>query len=152
MIKYLNFFKVHIIKPSLIKLNSIIEAVKTHKFHYSWLLAWYSKAFLHESKVIVKWSVSSFLESGLHFVIESVSVDKLEYTIDAFYKFIFNSLIIVLQKFYLYQKAEDTCMIECCPKIAVLFSKFFGFSTQTNILKKDTKNQEFACPYMCPWY
>ncbi len=128
----------HIIKPSLIKLNTIIEAVKQHKFHYSWLLVWYSKAFLHESKVVVKWAVSSFLESDLYILIQQVSVENLENTLDKFNDFILGSLLLTLQKFFLYQKAEDMCLIESCPKTAVLLSNFFnGFlnSLPTQILR-----------------
>jgi hypothetical protein len=132
--------KVHIIKPSLIKVNSIIEAVKANKFHYSWLLVWYSKAFNHESKVIIKWAISSFLESDIHLLIEKVSVDNLDQTIEKFYEFIFGSFMLTLQKFFLYQKADDTSLIESCPNIAILLSKFFGSfvkSLPTQILKTE---------------
>ncbi len=89
------------------------------------MFIWYSKAFMHESKVVVKWALSSFLESGLIHLIEQVSVDNLDNTIEKFNDFIFGPFILTLQKFYLYQKAEDTCLLEGCPKIAILLSNFF---------------------------
>ena len=62
----------------------------------------------------------------MHLFIEKVSVDSLEQTIEKFYEFIFGPLMSALQNFYLYQKADDTCMIESCPNMAVLLSTFFG--------------------------
>ena len=81
---------------------------------------------MHESKVVVKWAVSSFLESGLHRLIQQISVDNLDNILEKFNDFIFGSLILTLQKFYLYQKAEDMCLLDNCPKTAVILSNFFN--------------------------
>jgi hypothetical protein len=122
-IELLEETSVHIIKTSLVKVNNLIDAVKSNKFHFTWLLALFSRAFLHESKFIVRWAVSTFLQSDLHLKIASTKDTK--NVINRMNTFLLGPLMIVLQKSHLYYRAEDTTFIENCPKIAHLFSKFF---------------------------
>jgi hypothetical protein len=122
-IELLEESSVHIIKPSLVKVNNLIDAVKSNRFHFTWLIALFSRAFLHESKFIVRWAVSTFLQSDLHLKTTS-NKEITNYSINRINSFILGPLMIILQKSHLYYRAEDTCFIENCPKIAHLLSNF----------------------------
>lgn len=86
---------------------SLIEAAKSNKFHYSWLLVLLNRAFFHESKVIVKWAVAAFLQSNMHTLIKRIPSEQaknFKNTLDKFNSFIMGPLMLILQKFYLYNR------------------------------------------------
>ncbi len=111
---------VHIIKPCLpIVSESLVPAVvQTGELHFTWVLVLLSRAFLHESKFIVRWAMRTFLQSGL----------KIETDLDYEFmnRFLLGPFMGVLQKGFLYQKAEDNLFDDKCPKIAGLVADFFG--------------------------
>lgn len=121
-IELLEESSVHIIKPSLAKVNNLIDAVKSNQFHFTWLLVLFNRAFLHESKFIVRWAVTTFLQSDLH--VKITSSKEMINGVNRMNSFLLGPLMIILQKSHLYYRAEDTSFIEYCPKIAHLFSKF----------------------------
>lgn len=96
--------KVHIIKPSLVKLNTIIEAIKSNRFHYSWLLVLISRAFLHESKYIVRWAVNTFLQSDIHLKIKNLKSENIPNFLRVFNSFLFKPFILILQKSYVFKR------------------------------------------------
>ncbi len=111
---------VHIIKPCLpIVSESLVPAVvQTGELHFTWVLVLLSRGFLHESKFIVRWAMRTFLQSGL----------KIETDLDYKFtnRFLLGPFMGVLQKGFLYQKAEDNLFDDKCPKIAGLVADFFG--------------------------
>ena len=72
-IEILEETSVHVIKPVLCKVDSLIEAVQQNQIHYSWLLVLFHRGFLHESKFIVRWLVQKFMQSNLHILFGQVS-------------------------------------------------------------------------------
>jgi hypothetical protein len=107
-IELLEETSVHVIKPVLCKVNNIIDAIKSNQFHYSWLFVLISRAFLHESKFIVRWAVSTFLQFDLSELTlkttrdgQTANRDNLMLKINGF---IFGPFMLIMQKFYLYHK------------------------------------------------
>jgi hypothetical protein len=107
-IELLEETSVHVIKPVLCKVNNIIDAIKSNQFHYSWLFALISRAFLHESKFIVRWAVSTFLQFDLsELTLKAASGPDTPTRENLMLKindFIFGPFILIMQKFYLYHK------------------------------------------------
>ena len=104
-IELLEETSVHVIKPALSKVNNIIEAIKSNQFHYSWLLVLINRAFLHESKFIVRWAVSTFLQFDFGSLSKrsenSITRAYLHTRINGF---IFGPFMLIMQKVYLYNK------------------------------------------------
>jgi hypothetical protein len=71
-IELLEETSVHIIKPSLIKFFSLIEAINNGQLHFSWLLVLLKRAFIHESKFVVRWTLNAFLECEIHSLFNSI--------------------------------------------------------------------------------
>jgi hypothetical protein len=108
-IELLEETSVHVIKPALCKMSNVLEAIRMNQFHYSWLFVLINRAFLHESKFVVRWAVSTFLQLNVSELTsrtgpleEQVSTrDNLMLKINSF---IFGPFMLVMQKFYLYNK------------------------------------------------
>jgi len=111
---------VHIIKPCLgIVDQSLVPAVvEEREMHFTWVLVLLSRAFLHESKFIVRWAVRTFLQSDFR----PGSAEDYEFM----NRFVMGPLMAALQKSFLYHRAEDNLFEENCPRIAVLLTEFFG--------------------------
>lgn len=65
---------VHIIKPALSVASQLIQSVLNAGLHYSWIITLFSRAFLHESKYVVRWAVQEFFQSKLHNLINEPKV------------------------------------------------------------------------------
>jgi len=106
---------VHIVKPRLLIVSeSLVPAVvQTGELHFTWVLVLLSRA-----KFIVRWAMRTFLQSGL----------KIETDLDYKFtnRFLLGPFMGVLQKGFLYQKAEDNLFDDKCPKIGGLVADFFG--------------------------
>jgi hypothetical protein len=106
IIKY-SQLKVHIIKPCLPRALLLIDSVKAYKFHASWLLVLFERAFLHESKFIVRWAVRAFLQSDLHLLLStnlSNTNENNNLSLELLNKFLFGPFVLILQKSYIYHK------------------------------------------------
>lgn len=106
-------------KPCLPTAQSLIAAVNSNHFHFTWVLALLNKTFLHESKFLVRWAVRTFLTSQLH--LQTTDPINLNYM----NRFIMGPLMIALQKSFLYHKAEDNEFVDHCPQLAIQLSDFF---------------------------
>lgn len=97
----------HIIKPSLVKVSNIIEAINKNQFHYSWLLIILNRAFIHESKFIVRWAVNCFLQSDVHLLLAKIPKNIEENQaifIDMINSFILKNLLVTIQKSHIFKK------------------------------------------------
>jgi hypothetical protein len=75
-IELLEETSVHIIKPSLTKFFSLIEAINKGQLHFSWLLVLLRRAFNHESKYVVRWTLNAFFECGVHSLLSSFDIQE----------------------------------------------------------------------------
>ncbi|CAF0769437.1 unnamed protein product, partial [Brachionus calyciflorus] len=86
-----------------------------------------SRAFLHESKFIVRWAVNTFLQSNIHLLIEKIhpeSVEKRTKFINVIDNFVFKPFLVTIQKSHIFKKSEDSQYVESCPKVANALSDF----------------------------
>lgn len=107
IIELLEETSVHIIKPSLAKFNNILDSTRQNEFHYSWLLVLISRAFLHESKYIVRWAVITFLQSDIHLLLEKIPSNYEQNRanfIDSINNFIFKPFLVTIQKSHIFKK------------------------------------------------
>jgi hypothetical protein len=108
-IELLEETSVHIIKPSLPRVEALIDAVKSFQFHYSWLFVLFNRAFFHDSKFVVKWAMSTFFQADLHKLFDSLadrhSISTISFNIiNNFNNFIFGNIMLILQKSFIYTK------------------------------------------------
>lgn len=108
-IELLEETSVHIIRPSLPRVEALIDAVKSYQFHYSWLFVLFNRAFFHDSKFVVKWAISTFFQADLHKLFESFAHQQSNspsssHVIGNFNNFIFGNIMLILQKSFLYTK------------------------------------------------
>jgi len=109
-IELLEETSVHIIKPSLPRVETLIDAVKSYQLHYSWLFVLFNRAFFHDSKFVVKWAISTFFQSDLHKLFVSLagqqpdSPSDLLNVVNNFNNFILANIMLILQKTFLYSK------------------------------------------------
>ena len=101
----------HIIKPALVKVTNLVEAMRANAFHFSWLLVLFNRSFMHESKYVVRWSVSAFLQQASGYLTHTASSSSsannpsaLTAAVRKLNEFIFGSLFLVLQRSFLYHK------------------------------------------------
>lgn len=95
---------VHVIKPVLFKLTTLLDAIRSYKLHFSWFLVLINRALLHESKFIVRWAVCSFLQFDFAELMSSMSHASIQNTVCKINGFILNQMMLALQTFYLYNK------------------------------------------------
>ncbi len=77
--------------------------VRNGRLHLTWLLALLQRAFLHESKFMIRWALGYFYQSKFHDLLKLKFYDEnnLLKTLD---RFIMGPLIVALQGTFLYYK------------------------------------------------
>lgn len=114
--------------------------MKAHQFHFSWILVLLNRAFLHDSKCIVRWGIKTFLQSNFHLLGTSSTYFYLN-------RFILGPFILAIGESYLFQKTEDNQYEGTSPILAKLLESFFKsyFTTMPSSKFKTQFLEELTC-------
>ncbi|XP_072030160.1 probable methyltransferase TARBP1 [Amphiura filiformis] len=111
--------QVHVVKPVMPRLSKLIKAATTNQgdaplLHSSWLTVIFQRSFVHETKTVVEWGVSEFLQLDL---------TKCPIMNQGGVQFVLDSVLEVLHEEGLFVRQPGT-PIGICPSIVTDFKMF----------------------------
>ena len=79
----------------------------SRQLHYTWLNVLLSRAFFHESKVIIRWAVTTFFEANLSTLVMDSAQNEFYHQktlVRRLNQFVLGSIISIAQKGFLYYR------------------------------------------------